>query len=284
MNLKKILLGSLLSCFLLNTSDTNAQRPIKAGQWGVGLHGGIAPHFFTRKGGTTLLIDDGVNYNILIKQRTFSRNFAAPVMGRGEITYAIMDDLEAFIDADYVYAKGQTIKLLHQPFPGPALGPLVDIHTKNQALKEVGFHLGLRHYTDIGSKVAPFFGCKFGGRYRNNVNMDHIFNRMKVDSFRFLRGGVSFSAGAEIGLDYNFAPGFSFILKGEVLGITSYRETRWTSSAVRNGVRSRLYSSDQVKKVYNASGAVVQTLGSNTLQPFRAAISLPITMGIIMRF
>lgn len=279
MNFKKIFLGSLISCFLFGTVNTNAQRPIQAGQWGIGLHGGVAPHFFTRKAGTTLLVDDGVNYNIAIKQRTFPRNFATPVTGRAEITYAVMDDLESFIDADYTFAQGQTIKMLRQHFPGPALGPLIDIRTKNQSLHEIGFHLGLRHYTDIGSNLSPFLGCKFGGRYHNNVRMYHLFDGQKIDSFRFLRGGVGLSAGAELGLNYNFARGFSLILKAELLGITSFRETRWTSSYVKNGVRSRLYSSDQVHKIYSG-GQVVQTLSTNTLQPYRSAISLPITLGL----
>lgn len=279
MNFKKIFLGSLLGCFLLSTVDTNAQRPITQGQWGIGLHGGIAPHFFTRKAGTTLLIDDGTYHNIVIKQRTFSRNFAAPVTGRGEITYAIMDDLEAFVDADYVFAQGQTIKLFRHTFPNNASGSFTDIRTKNQSLHEVGLHLGLRHYTDIGCNITPFLGCKFGGRYHNNVQMYHLVDGAKVDSFRFLRGGVGFSAGAELGLNYNFAPGFSLVLKGEILGITSYRETRWTSAHIKNGIRSRLYSSDHVHKIYSGK-EVVQTLGTNTLQPFRSAISLPITLGL----
>ncbi|MDP1723110.1 MAG: hypothetical protein Q8L85_00210 [Alphaproteobacteria bacterium] len=279
MNFKKIFLGSLLGCFLLSTVDTNAQRPITQGQWGIGLHGGIAPHFFTRKAGTTLIVNSSTYNNIIIKQRTFSRNFAAPVIGRGEITYAIMDDLEGFVDADYVFAQGQTIKLYHKPTPNFTLGPVANIRTKNQSLHEVGLHLGLRHYTDIGSDITPFLGCKFGGRYRNNVQMYHLFDGAKVDSFRFLRGGVSFSAGAELGLNYNFALGFSLILKGEILGITSYHETRWASDYTKNGIRSRLYSSDQVHKIYSGKD-VVQTLGTNTLQPYRAAISLPITLGL----
>jgi hypothetical protein len=279
------LIGSFLTLTLLvQTEKANSARPITQGHWGIGLHAGVAPHFFTRKAGFTSILDafdanGNYTYDFFIKQRHFSSHFGAPVTGRAEITYAIMADLEAFVDADYVFAQGQTIKILRKHFPSDT-GPIVDIRMKNQSLHEVGLHLGLRHYTDLGTNLSPFLGCKFGGRYHNNVNIYHVYDKQKVTTTRFLRGGVSFSAGAEIGFDYKVTDNYSIILKGEILGITSYREPQWLSTYKKDGTRSRIYSSNHVRKQYGTDGKPSKPLNLTTLMPFRAAISLPITLGM----
>lgn len=286
--MKKIILGCVLASISIFQQKIGfCERPIVQGQWGIAIHGGIAPHFFTRKAGFTSVLSTPVNgvttHDFLIKQRHFPSHFAVPVTGRAEITYAVMADLEAFLDGDYVFAQGQTIKILSKTFPSD-VGRQVDIRMKNQSLHEVGFHLGLRHYTDLGTKISPFLGCKFGGRYHNNVNIYHLYDGEKVTTTRFLRGGVAFSAGAEAGFNYKFSDNLSLILKGEILGITSYREPTWMSSHTKNGIRSRVYSSNRVRKIYNANGQVISTNNHSTLMPFRAAIALPVTLGIKLHF
>lgn len=286
----KILMKSILFFLVLGASfSVQAARPIQQGQWGFALHGGVAPHFFTRKAGFTSILNgfdaNGVaSGDITIKQRHFGSHFAIPVMGRAEITYAVMDDLEASIDVDFGFAQGQTIKIFRKNFPSDAKH-VVDIRMKNDSLHEVGFHLGLRHYTDLGTNLSPFLGCKFGGRYHNNVNIYHLFDKHKMNRVRFLRGGVAFSAGAELGVNYKLSESFSLVLKGEILGITSYREPSWMSDVTKNGIRSRVYSSNHNRKTYAQNSSQVQSIQKlTTLMPFRAAISLPVTFGLKLHF
>ena len=211
MHIKKLLLIAL------------AVNPLYCGAMSIQFHAGIAPIIWKDKGEVDLLSCNVSALNPVLQLNSrlpkFNALFHAPWIVGGILGYALSENIELYLEANYLQANGKT-GANGFAFAIPNLVPAQSLNLTITKYRLFDAYLGVRYYWDRWcDRLAPFLGIKVGVVSHKNTRGSFSLNGVPltllpaagincdgataaVANNNFFRHATSFGGGINAGLDY----------------------------------------------------------------------------------
>ena len=205
-----------------------------------------------------LFIHTVLNWNDYSFHDAYSFPFTAGV----DFGYAFSQNIEFFLNGEFIHGAGKRIKLYHKPM----------LRGRFSDFNQVALYLGSRYYWDVADWVSPFVGLKAGYVFRERTELRLEIAELGVTNNavikqKFAHGSSAFGGGLQLGLDFMTSEIFSIQLMGEAIASTRLNSKRKTKDLVYQTSNAGVYS-----------GAIRLSKAPQT------TFSFPVTFGCKFRF
>lgn len=202
-------------------------NPLYCDAWSAQIYTGVAPITWTKRDPVLFVSCDQINPLVTVSEHfpRFSQLFKTPWIIGGILGYALHENTEIFLEANYLQAKAK-----HRDtgfvFTFPNTTDTIAFTFERYRL--VDAYVGVRYYSDrCWCNTAWFLGAKVGFTHHNNTNGALVVNcsflcdgfdtACDASSSAFLKSNNVLSGGLITGLDYCWCNNWSIILNFEII-------------------------------------------------------------------
>jgi hypothetical protein len=221
---------AFLGCFddcnwFRNDCCDPCDSPYAAGKWNIGFQGGVDYTQFTRRGVSTTFGPGIVASQTELGR--FSRGWDLPWTVGVSAGYMVCDNVELFLEGDYVSAEGRRHHRSGLLTVGSSTSSGGFGLERFSRYEDWEFYVGSRYYfCPFWDCFTPFLGAKLGGQYHHRIHVRSEFDLVGISSSSSsfsssaataYRGNTTVAAGFQGGINYDINCNLAIVLKGEVV-------------------------------------------------------------------
>lgn len=249
----------------MTSSSLYADLPLTPDRFTFVAKFGIAPSFYSSSGAFRTKFSNPLvvtEKEERVKRFSFGDAFRFPFAAGADFGFALMPDIEIFLNAEFLHGNGRRIKLSPKPL----------LRARFADFNHVAGYLGARYYFDICEWVSPFVGAKAGYVFREkiqlrlNVDEPGVINN-EIIKKKFAHGSSAFGGGLQLGLDF---------INNEIFSIQLLLEAV-TSTKLNSKKKSK-------ELVYRTTSSGTYTGTIRLSRTPKTTFSFPMTLGCKFRF
>lgn len=200
-------------------------NPLNCGSFGLQFQAGVNPIIWTKRGNLNLVdCTQATHFTNFGKLPKYSSFFKTPWVVGGQISYALTDNSNVFVEFNYVQAnaKGSGVNTTASSSGTNPGTPNAAVLLKLSKYKLFNAYLGARYYFDRWcDRVSFFVGEKVGLVHHKSNNFQTLTTGTVLSQYttgtEFFHRNTVVSGGLHLGFDICFCGNWSLVITGEVV-------------------------------------------------------------------